>query len=352
MTLSKRLVAASANRMISFYDLNQTNYYTPVSRIENLVGVPLCLEYYAWPKNKEGRYETLLVGDDLGICHLYNFTEPEWHYCEYKYGSKNCNECHLKLIKENYEKKLEDQMRPPAPVKGKTTLKAGGGTLLSGTAGKSALQTAGEGILGGTTKSEKDPKRDTLAHTLNKKKPIGYDKIEKGIQIIEKQIHKGWITKIKFYPDLNYIVSSSLDGFIHIHDIEDLGYKDNKTFNLHQKGVNSFVYSSKHRFIASCGEERHIIMWDPFTLGALSHLYGHNTSVQDLTLNEDRYHLISLGTDKVVKIWDIRTYACIQTIFDKVCYRPEDRLTSIIFDRTTNNILACSRKINLWFFKT
>ena len=114
---------------------------------------------------------------------------------------------------------------------------------------------------------------------MHKKKPIGYDKIEKGIQIIEKQIHKGWITKIKFYPDLNYIVSSSLDGFIHIHDIEDLGYKDNKTFNLHQKGVNSFVYSSKHRFIASCGEERHIIMWDPFTLGALSHLYGHNTSV-------------------------------------------------------------------------
>ena len=349
MTLSKRLVAASANRMISFYDLSQTNYYTPVSRIENLVGVPLCVEYYPWPKNKEGRYETLLVGDDLGICHLYNFTEPEWHYCEYKYGSKNCNECHLKLIKENYEKKLEDQMKPAPVAKGKT-LKAGG--TLSGTAGKSALQTAGEGILGGTTKSEKDPKRETLGHTLHKKKAIGYDKIEKGIQIIEKQIHKGWITKIKFYPDLNYIVSSSLDGFIHIHDIEDLGYKDNKTFNLHQKGVNSFVYSSKHRFIASCGEERHIIMWDPFTLGALSHLYGHNTSVQDLTLNEDRYHLISLGTDKVVKIWDIRTYACIQTIFDKICYRPEDRLTSIIFDRTTNNILACSRKINLWFFKT
>lgn len=184
-----------------------------------------------------------------------------------------------------------------------------------------------------------------------KKKAVMYEKKDHGIQIIEKQIHKGWITKIKFYPDLNYIVSSSLDGFIHIHDIEDLTYRDGKTFNLHQKGVNSFIYSSKHRFIASCGEERHIIMWDPFTLGALSYLYGHNTSVQDLTINEDRYHLISLGTDKVVKIWDIRTYACIQTIFDKVCYRPEDRLTSIIFDRTTNNILAGSRKINLWFVR-
>jgi len=25
------------------------------------------------------------------------------------------------------------------------------------------------------------------------------------------------------------------------------------------------VYSAKNRFIASCGEERHIFMWDPFT---------------------------------------------------------------------------------------
>ena len=76
----------SINR-ISFYDLNQTNYYTPISRIENLVGVPLCLEYYAWPKNKEAKIESLLVGDDLGICHLYNFTASDWHYCEYKLGS-------------------------------------------------------------------------------------------------------------------------------------------------------------------------------------------------------------------------------------------------------------------------
>lgn len=84
----------------------------------------------------------------------------------------------------------------------------------------------------------------------------------------------------------------------------------------------------------------------------LSYLYGHNTSVQDLALNEERYHLISLGTDKVVKIWDTRTYACIQTIFDKVCYRPEDRLTSLVFDPITNNILLGSRKINHWFFRT
>lgn len=93
-------------------------------------------------------------------------------------------------------------------------------------------------------------------------------------------------------------------------------------------------------------------MWDPFTLGILTHLNGHNTSVQDLAINEDRNHLISLGTDKMVKIWDIRSYTNIQTIVDKINYRPDDILTSLTFEPETNNILLGSRKINFWFFKT
>mmetsp|Transcript_40441 Transcript_40441/g.61687 ORF Transcript_40441/g.61687 Transcript_40441/m.61687 type:complete len:134 (+) Transcript_40441:1004-1405(+) len=132
-----------------------------------------------------------------------------------------------------------------------------------------------------TSKEEEEKKEEArkAQKVRGKQKPISFQKREHGVKYLEKLIHKGWITKIKFYPDLNYIISSSLDGFIHIHDIEKLSYKDGKTFNLHQKGVNSFIYSSKHRFVASCGEERHILMWDPFTLGVLSYLYGHNTSV-------------------------------------------------------------------------
>jgi len=137
---------------------------------------------------------------------------------------------------------------------------------------------------------------------------------------------------------------------IHYHSLPNLVYndKDKKTFSLHAKGVNSFVYSSKNWFVASCGEERHIFMWDPFTFWAITKLYGHNTSVQDLTLNDERHHLISLSTDKCVKVWDSRTYACIQTLFDKVCYWPEDRLTTIYFDTITNTILLTSRKVNMW----
>ena len=55
MTLSKKLVIATTNRMISFYEINTNNRQNmrPYSRFENLVAVPLCLEYYRWPKTSE-----------------------------------------------------------------------------------------------------------------------------------------------------------------------------------------------------------------------------------------------------------------------------------------------------------
>jgi len=82
MTLSKRLVAASADRMISFYKTQNGKKFdvVPVSRIENMYAVPHCLEYYEVPKSvedtqkkgtgdaEEKALEILLVGDDLGIC--------------------------------------------------------------------------------------------------------------------------------------------------------------------------------------------------------------------------------------------------------------------------------------------
>jgi hypothetical protein len=48
MTASKRLAVATSDRMISFYDLqgSGSKMQKPLnSRIENLVGMPKCMEY-------------------------------------------------------------------------------------------------------------------------------------------------------------------------------------------------------------------------------------------------------------------------------------------------------------------
>ena len=80
-----------------------------------MAAVPHCLEYYRTPesydattvdkgfkKNDENEekkaLEILLVGDDLGICHMYRFTKQEWHYCTYYEDQKNALECHAGVI--------------------------------------------------------------------------------------------------------------------------------------------------------------------------------------------------------------------------------------------------------------
>jgi hypothetical protein len=103
MTLSKRLVVATLDRMISFYEITagSRRNKTPTSRIENLVAVPLCLEYYkinqqeetnTHKKDDKDKYlEKLFVGDDLGIISMYSFAKT-WHICKwFNYNKKNKN---------------------------------------------------------------------------------------------------------------------------------------------------------------------------------------------------------------------------------------------------------------------
>ena len=65
------------------------------------------MEYYSWNKKEvENRLETLLVGDDLGICHMYTFQKEDWHSCEYKQGTAHPMICHKKEIEQNYEDQI------------------------------------------------------------------------------------------------------------------------------------------------------------------------------------------------------------------------------------------------------
>ena len=114
MTGSKKLACGSANRMISFYKLDSSQHQNIVvdSRIEDLVAIPTCLEYFKWPEssNKNDKYETLLCGDGLGICHLWDF-EKDWHICQYKEGSLEPMGCslHKEQIIETFKSNVEAQ---------------------------------------------------------------------------------------------------------------------------------------------------------------------------------------------------------------------------------------------------
>lgn len=65
------------------------------------------------------------------------------------------------------------------------------------------------------------------------KRPTLYKGNEHGFRMTKVHAHWGWVTKIKYYEDLNWLLSSSLDGFIHMHELATLTYIPKRTFNLH-----------------------------------------------------------------------------------------------------------------------
>lgn len=198
---------------------------------------------------------------------------------------------------------------------------------------------------------KEDLKKDQLTQlSKNKDKPLKNSRTQysEKVELLETNIHSSWITKAAYIPDIEGILTSSLDSKVKHFDIERKKVKN--TFQHHKKGVLNFVYCPELKLVASCGEERKIALWDPFSK-TVAYLAGHNSAVIDLALNRDKNQLISLGTDKIVKVWDIRTFQCVQTIVDKTIYRPENRLTGLYFNPRINSLILTSKKINIWPFK-
>ena len=102
------------------------------------------------------------------------------------------------------------------------------------------------------------------------------------------------MTQCSFYPELNFLVSSSLDGTIKVGDLErrsksnirQLGEVDKHGA---KKGVYTFEWSNAFKVLASCGLERTVALWNPYTRSnkPLAVLPGHNASVQRVTVSGD-----------------------------------------------------------------
>lgn len=52
--------------------------------------------------------------------------------------------------------------------------------------------------------------------------------------------------------------------------------------------------------------------------------------------------------DKMVKVWDIRNYKCLQTITDKTAYHPEDALAAVLFDGRHSRLVTANLALAQW----
>ena len=119
------------------------------------------------------------------------------------------------------------------------------------------------------------------------------------------------------------------------------------TIHAHQKGVTSLVLINiaGRKMCATCSYERHVSIWNIETGDNLKTLEGHRGLLRELAYDPHSHILISLAVDGEIRVWDVGTYTQVQVI------RPPnsvDRATSIMFNAHTQALVTTTRRLTLW----
>ncbi|CAM9156385.1 unnamed protein product, partial [Discosporangium mesarthrocarpum] len=111
---------------------------------------------------------------------------------------------------------------------------------------------------------------------------------------------------------LDNLLSASLDTSIRIWDT----YTEKPVHTLlgHNKGVHSLSYSSAHRCLVSAGFDHEAHVWSPFVNSLLYKLKGHTASLVGCQAVENTPELITADSAGFIKVWDLRTFHCVQTL--------------------------------------
>jgi WD40 repeat protein/serine/threonine protein kinase len=182
----------------------------------------------------------------------------------------------------------------------------------------------------------------------------------------------GGIYHIQNSPDGHWLATAGVDGAVRIYDSNSgrfalahaissgQGEVNGVAFDRHSRHVASagddgsvrvweiasgtqllgFPAHSGHAFqvvfigddlLASCGEEPVIRLWDRSTGEPRGVLIGHVRHVEALALSPDGRLLASVGSDRMVRLWELPSASEQPASSVRVLSAHEDRLTSIAF---------------------
>jgi WD40 repeat protein len=168
--------------------------------------------------------------------------------------------------------------------------------------------------------------------------------------------HTGICMKLLALNQLDNLVSASLDTTIGVWDT----YTNTIIHRLrgHNKGVFDMSYNLDYRLLFSCGFDHDAFVWSPFVNSLVFKLKGHHASLVGCQSIENSPEVITADEDGVFKLWDVRTFQCVQTFFNSgstdnepqehlTCFfhQPSSASTSATADGEAR-IYAGSRRIN------
>ena len=130
--------------------------------------------------------------------------------------------------------------------------------------------------------------------------------------------------------------------------IENFEFKHFLKYEGHSSYVNSVTISPDGKYIVSGSDDETIKIWDIKTGECLNTLEGQNR-VKSVTISPDGKYIVSGSIDKTIKIWDIKTAECLNTLEGHSSY-----VESVTISPDGKYIVSGSsdKTIKIWDIKT
>ena len=88
------------------------------------------------------------------------------------------------------------------------------------------------------------------------------------------------------------------------------------TLSAHRSAVTSLAFARDDCTLASGGKDTEIALWDLVREACQHRLKGHKDIIHDIVWVERLRMIVSASQDSHVRVWDVETYHCLQTIVD------------------------------------
>ena len=164
--------------------------------------------------------------------------------------------------------------------------------------------------------------------------------------------HTGTITGVVHIPHLQglTVITGSWDKTLRLIDVESNSILETIGAGYNKHAVCCIDWNRDSKLLVSSGPEREINLWNPFISTPLATLTGHLTNVVGVTFNPIDHQLISMSTDKCVKVWDLRTLKLFQSFIDESdAASPVDKgYTALTYDMKLNRIVAAGTRVQAW----
>ena len=148
---------------------------------------------------------------------------------------------------------------------------------------------------------------------------------------------------------IQYVVTTGMDGKLCISS--PLRWTPVMTGQVEQSahmGLLSASYCPEWNLFATGGSDRAVRIWDDASLKQLEACKGHTAPVVQVLCNPADGQILSVASDKTIKVWDLFSYRCVQTVRDESNHFPSNRLTNAALDSERRCIVAVGSNLITW----